>query len=86
VLHALGDLAGARAAFERTLRIDEAAYGSEHPKVATAINNLGRVLHDLGDLAGARAAFERALHILEKTLPPEHPHIRIVRKNLEAVK
>jgi len=85
VLHALGDLAGARAAYERALRILEASLGLEHPNVAVTVNNLGRVLKDQGDLAGARAAFERALRILERFLPPEHPHIRIVRKNLEAV-
>ena len=40
VLQDLGDLAGARAAFERALRIDEASFGPDHPNVAT-VNNLG---------------------------------------------
>ena len=61
VLQDLGDLAGARAAFERALAIDEAAFGPDHPNVAIRVNNLGMVLQDMGDLAGARAAFERAL-------------------------
>jgi Tetratricopeptide repeat len=46
VLTERGDLAGAAAAFERALRIDEATYGPGHPKVATSITNVGRVLHD----------------------------------------
>jgi tetratricopeptide (TPR) repeat protein len=85
VLRALGDLAGARAAYERALAIDERAFGPDHPNVATDVNNLGSVLQDLGDLAGARAAFERALRILEKFLPPEHPYIRTARGNLESL-
>jgi tetratricopeptide (TPR) repeat protein len=81
----MGDLAGARAAYERALAIDEAAYGPDHPAVARDVNNLGMVLKDLGDLAGARAAFQRALAIFEAFLPPDHPHIRTVRGNLEAL-
>ena len=62
-LHDVAAYAGARAAYERALAIDEAVFGAEHPEVATDVNNLGLVLKDLGDLAGARAAFERALAI-----------------------
>jgi hypothetical protein len=41
------------------------SFGSDHPEVATDVNNLGSVLQDLGDLDGARKAFERALKIDE---------------------
>ena len=40
VLRAQGELAGARAHYQRALRIDEAAYGPDHPEVATDVNNL----------------------------------------------
>ncbi len=76
----LGDLAGARAAYERALRIDEKSFGPDHPKVAIDVNNLGSVLQDLGDLAGARAAFERALTIDEKSFGPDHPDVAILRQ------
>jgi tetratricopeptide (TPR) repeat protein len=85
VLRAEGDLAGARAAVERALRIDEQSFGPDHPDVAIRVNNLGMVLQDQGDLAGARAAFERALRISEKFLPAKHPNIATVRKNLQSV-
>ncbi len=68
VLQDLGDLAGAKAAFERALKIDEATYGPDHPNVAIRCQQLGHVLKDLGDLAGAKAAYERALKIDETTL------------------
>ena len=83
VLYELGDLAGAKAAYERALQIDEAAYGPDHPIVANRINNLGWVLHDLGDLTGAKAAFEHAIQILKKRLPEGHPHIKVIQQNLE---
>jgi tetratricopeptide (TPR) repeat protein len=85
VLHDLGKLGAARAAHERALGIDEAAYGPHHPHVAIRVNNLGRVLRALGELAAARAAFERALRILEASLPADHPNIRTARRNLAAL-
>lgn len=65
MLRAQGDLAAARAAFERALAISEQAHGADHPDVATGLNNLGLVLRDEGDLAGAQAVFEQALAIGE---------------------
>ena len=41
---ALGELAAARAAYERALAIAEATYGPSHPEVANRLNNLGVVL------------------------------------------
>ena len=75
MLQDLGDLAGARAAFERALSIDENAFGPKHPNVAIDVNNLGSVLQDLGDLPGARAAYERALAIDERVFGPQHPDV-----------
>lgn len=49
VLHALGDLSGARDQLERALQISEAALGPNHPTVGTWRANLGRVLSDLGE-------------------------------------
>jgi tetratricopeptide (TPR) repeat protein len=85
-LRKIADYRGAKAAYERALRIDEASYGRDHPNVARDVNNLGGVLRDLGDLAGAKAAFERSLEILRKFLPEGHPNIKIVQGNLEAVR
>lgn len=39
-LEALGDVASARAGFERALRIDEAAYGPDHPNTLMVRRNL----------------------------------------------
>jgi len=75
----------AKAVFERALAIDEAAFGPDHPKVATDVNNLGSVLKDLGDLDGARAHFERALAIDEAAFGPDHPSVASRVNNLGSV-
>jgi len=79
------EFARARACFERALKIAEAAYGPEHPNVATAVNNLGAVLHDQGDLAGAQGCFERALKIDEAAYGLDHPTVAAVVNNLGSV-
>jgi tetratricopeptide (TPR) repeat protein len=84
-LQDLADYAGAKAAYEHALAIDEAVFGPEHPNVAIRVNNLGGVLRDLGDLGGARAAFERALAIDEALYGPDHPDVAIRANNLGLV-
>ena len=84
-LRMVADFAGAKAAYERAHRIDEASFGPFHPNVAIYLSNLGLVLQDLGDLARARAAFERALPIFEKQLEPEHPNVATLVSNLGSV-
>ena len=56
MLQDLGDLAGARAAFERALAIDEKTFGPDHPDVATDVNNLGMVLQDPGRSGGRQGS------------------------------
>jgi tetratricopeptide (TPR) repeat protein len=79
------ELSPARACFERALRIDEAAYGPDHPKVAIDTNNIGGVLREQGDLNGARACYERALRIDEAAYGPDHPEVAIDTNNLGRV-
>jgi len=84
-LHDVADYEGAKAAFERALKIFEAQLGKDHPNVATLVNNLGNVLQDLGDLKGAKAAFERALEIDEAVYGPDHPEVATDVNNLGGV-
>jgi tetratricopeptide (TPR) repeat protein len=78
----LADYTGAKAAYERALKIDEAVLGLDHPDVARDVNNLGSVLLDLGDIQGAKAAHERALKIRETVLGPDHPDVALDVGNL----
>ena len=79
------DFNEAKSSYERSLAIDEKAFGPEHTSVARDINNLGLVLQDLGDLAGAKSSFERALVIDEKALGPEHTSVARDVNNLGSV-
>jgi Tfp pilus assembly protein PilF len=81
-LYMEADHAGAHAAFQRALTLDEATFGPDHPNVARDVNNLGSVLYALGDHAGARAAFQRALTIDEAAFGPDHPKVAIRVNNL----
>ena len=65
----------AKQSFERSQRIVEAAFGSDHPNVAALVNNLGLVLHALGKLDEARQCFERALCIKEAAFGSDHPNV-----------
>ena len=56
--------------------------GSDHPKVATYVSNLGGILRDLGDLAGARAAYEQALSIGERMLGNDDARVLSLRRKL----
>ena len=78
-------LSEARVILERALKIDEAAYGADHPSVARDVNNLGSVLKDLGDLTGARQCFERAIKIAEAACGADHPSVGTMVSNLGAV-
>ena len=78
----VADLTGARAAYERVLRIDKVIFGPNHPNVVTDAGNLGGVLCDLGDLSGARQIYEWALPILERALGSMHPNVAGLVNNL----
>jgi tetratricopeptide (TPR) repeat protein len=75
----------ARELLGRALAMFERTYGSDHPWVATALNNLALVLKDLGDLDGAKLRFERAIAIDKKTYGPDHPKIAFHLNNLAMV-
>jgi len=67
VLHAQGDLAGARARFERSLKIQQKVHGTEdHPAVATTYAGLGDCLRDLGLFDESEGVFRTAQHIREQ--------------------
>ena len=59
---------------KRALEIDEAAFGPDHPKVATRLNNLAQLYKATNRLAQAEPLMKRALEINEAALGPDHPN------------
>jgi tetratricopeptide (TPR) repeat protein len=70
--------------YERALAAIE-TLGTDHPKVAVALNNLAGLQNDKGDLAAARTLHERALKIVEATAGPSHPDTAVSLNNLAVV-
>ena len=58
--------------------------GSEHPRVATGLNNLAQVLKDTNPLKDAEPLMRRALAIFEKNEPDKQPNYSIALNNLAA--
>ena len=56
----------------RALKIDERSYGSEHPQVATRLNNLASLLHDATATPKPNRLC-RALEINERSYGPGSP-------------
>jgi tetratricopeptide (TPR) repeat protein len=66
----------------RALAIDEASYGSDHPKVAIRLNNLASLLKATNRLAEAEPLMRRALAIDEASYGSDHPKVAIRLNNL----
>ena len=64
----------ARDLLTRAIAIDEKAYASDHPMLATRYNNLALVEQDLGNLAGARVLMRKAYRIIKSRLGLDHPN------------
>ena len=68
--------------YRRALAIREKSLGSDHPQVATSLNNLAGLYHGQGKYDEAEPLFRRALAIREKSLGSDHPHVAISLNNL----
>jgi hypothetical protein len=73
VLRRLGDLAGARAQYERALAISEATLGPDNPNVAIGRGNLGLVLQDLGTWKAPGNSWSRRWPSARRLSAPTHP-------------
>eukprot|EP00633_Aureoumbra_lagunensis_P013682 CAMPEP_0197343580 /NCGR_PEP_ID=MMETSP0893-20130614/821_1 /TAXON_ID=44058 ORGANISM="Aureoumbra lagunensis, Strain CCMP1510" /NCGR_SAMPLE_ID=MMETSP0893 /ASSEMBLY_ACC=CAM_ASM_000539 /LENGTH=74 /DNA_ID=CAMNT_0042849375 /DNA_START=1 /DNA_END=221 /DNA_ORIENTATION=- len=56
--------------------------GSNHPDVATTLNDLAGLLQAQGKYDEAKPLFERAIEIWEKVHGPNHPHVAAGLNNL----
>ncbi len=84
VFHELGRFEEAEPLFHRALKIDEASFGPDHPKVARDLKNLASFLQDTHRNAEAEPLFRRVLAIYERNLGDEHPATQLFRNNFEA--
>ncbi|WP_092657181.1 tetratricopeptide repeat protein [Actinopolymorpha singaporensis] len=66
----------------RILNLYSGMYGLNHPKVATALNELGTVFYKLGQCDQARKMWERALIIREQVFGLDAPEVGATINNL----
>jgi tetratricopeptide (TPR) repeat protein len=72
----------ARERYERSLEIQRAVLGPDHPAVGELLVDLGAVELSRGAIEDARRSFEQALPILEDALGSEHPIVARPLSNL----
>ena len=70
---------------QEALRIREEVLGSEHPDVATSLNNLASLLRSQARYAEAEPLYRRALAIQEQALGPDHPDTAGSLNNLSSL-
>jgi tetratricopeptide (TPR) repeat protein len=70
---------------QRTLSIQEASFGSNHPLVATSLGNLAELLRATNRVKEAEPLARRALKISETSLGPSHPTVATRLNNLGLV-
>lgn len=66
----------------RALAIDEQSFGSDHPKVATRLNNLAELLRATSRVDEVEPLMRRALAINERSFGPDHPKVATILINL----
>ncbi|MGG6295452.1 tetratricopeptide repeat protein [Leptolyngbya sp. AN02str] len=74
-LHQAGRYADAIPLAERALSIREQALGSNHPSVASSLNNLANLYRLQGNYAQAEPLYRRSLSIREQALGSNHPNV-----------
>ncbi|MHA4816113.1 tetratricopeptide repeat protein [Streptomyces aculeolatus] len=79
VLHDLGELAAAEAAYRQVWCGWQRTVGDDHRHTLTARHELGRVLHDLGRLDEAEQQLTAVLHTRRLIQGDEHPHTLTAR-------
>jgi tetratricopeptide (TPR) repeat protein len=68
--------------YRRALVIRERVLGSDHPDVATSLNNLASLYKSQGKYDEAEPLHRRALAIREKSLGSDHPDVAASLNNL----
>ena len=67
---------------KKALEVAEQNVSSNHPDVATSLNNLALLYNTQGHYAQAEPLYKRSLAIKEKALGPDHPSVATSLNNL----
>ncbi len=70
---------------QEALKVAENTFSSDHPAVATSLNNLAELYDEQGKYAAAEPLYKLALAIQEKGLGPNHSAVATSLNNLAEV-
>ncbi len=85
-LNDLGLYIDAERLIDRSLSLRERHLGSDHPDVATSLNNLAELYRSQGRYADAEPLYQRSLSLLERVLGSDHPAVARSLNNLAILK
>ena len=80
-----GKLDEATPLYKESLAIRKNVFGDEHPKVATALNNLAVLLYHQQKYNEAKTHMEQAFNIQAKVLGPDHPNTKAAEETLKVI-
>jgi Tetratricopeptide repeat/Protein of unknown function (DUF2914) len=80
---ASGDLQSAESLLREALAIQEARLGSDHPALATTLNNLAIACEAIDKLPDAERFYRRAYAVALDSFDRSHPQVSTSRRNLE---
>ncbi len=80
--HDQGKYTKAEPLYKRALKIDEKAFGLDHPFVTSDMNNLAMLYYDQGKYTEAEPLYKRALKVDEKAFGLGHPTVATDLNNL----
>ncbi len=81
-LYQQGKYSDAEKVTKEALEVAKRTFGSDHPDVATTLNNLALLYRSQGKYAEAEPLYKRALVIYEKALGKNHPQVAQSLNNL----
>ena len=84
-LYRAGEYDRAVVVAKKALEVAEKSVGTDHPDVATSLNNLAELYTTRGQYAQAEPLYKRSLAIMEKALGPDHPNVATGLENLAAI-
>jgi hypothetical protein len=59
---------------------------SDHPSVATSLNNLAELYESQGDYVQAEPLYQQTIAIMKKAFPDGHPNLDVLYANYAALK
>ena len=72
--------------YNKSLKIDLATLGENHPSTAKSYNNIATLYYEIEKYQKAYDFMGKAIPIMELKLGKNHPDVKVLKDNLEFIK